>query len=219
MIFRDLLVSFENNLLDLNKRIFSEHKNYLYKSLNSSSILNSSNDVNQNDLEISNYCDSLDCYFAKLKKPLNPSRFKIQQPSLEFNIEFFKNISNFQYNYKRNLSNDEISFLFKFIKEKPFKVVELDKNVGIGVINNNLYDSLCLEILSNSDNYIKITQDSLNKSCDEINVILHKLYKEKNISLRLYNNMKINSSKCKVGSFRILPKVHKENFSVRPIVN
>ncbi len=31
--------------------------------------------------------------------------------------------------------------------------------------------------------------------------------------------MKIKSSKCKVGSFRFLPKVHKENFSVRPIVN
>ena len=76
-----------------------------------------------------------------------------------------------------------------------------------------------MEILSNSDNYIKITQDPFNKSCDEINTILHKLYKDKNISLRLYNNMKIKSSKCKVGSFRILPKVHKENFSVRPIVN
>ena len=203
--------------MDLNKKIFFEEKNYLYKSLNSN--FNNSVDVSQNDLEVSNHCDSVDCYFNKIKKPLNPSHFNIQQASLEFNLEFFKNISNFQYSYKRNLSNDEISFLFKFIKEKPFKIVELDKNVGVGIINNNLYDSLCLELLSNSDNYTKIFHDPLNESCNVINNILKRLYKNKCISLKLYNNIKIKNLNCKVGSFRILPKIHKEKFSVRPIVN
>jgi len=210
MIFRDILISFENNLLDFNKRIFFEEKNYQNK--------NSMISVN-NEIEVSNYCDSVDCYFSKIKKPINPSCFNIQQPSFEFSLEFFKNISNFHYNYKRNLSYDEMLFLFKFIKEKPFKVVELDKGVGIGVINNNLYDSLCLDILSNSDNYVKIDLDPLNDSCNYINETLHNLYKNKNISLKLYNKLKVNKLKCKVGSFRILPKVHKEKFSVRPIVN
>ena len=31
--------------------------------------------------------------------------------------------------------------------------------------------------------------------------------------------MTINHLNCKVGSFRILPKIHKDKFSVRPIVN
>ena len=52
--------------------------------------------------------------------------------------------------------------LFKFIKEKHFRVVEIDKGVGVGIINNNLYDSLCLDVFSNSANYIKIDHEPLN---------------------------------------------------------
>ena len=75
LIFRDLLFSFENNFKDLNKKIFFEEKNYIYKSLNSSSLMSSSFDVSQNDLEVSNHSDSVDCFFNKIKKPLNPSCF------------------------------------------------------------------------------------------------------------------------------------------------
>ena len=139
MIFRDLLISFENNLLDFNKRIFFEEKNYQNK--------NSMISVN-NEIEVSNYCDSVDCYFSKIKKPINPSCFNIQQPSFEFSLEFFQNISNFHYNYKRNLSYDEMLFLFKFIKEKPFRVVVLDEGVGIGFLNNiEMYAHLAVIII------------------------------------------------------------------------
>ena len=42
---------------------------------------------------------------------------------------------------------------------------------------------------------------------------------KKHISLKLYNKLKIFKMNCKVGSFRILPIVHKDKFSVRPIIN
>jgi hypothetical protein len=66
-------------------------------------------------------------------------------------------------------------------------------------------------------NYVKIDLDPLNDSCNYINETLHNLYKNKNISLKLYNKLKVNKLKCKVGSFRILPKVHKKDLALRLI--
>jgi len=76
---------------------------------------------------------------------------------LDFKLEFFKNIHNFD--FKRNLSNSEVTYLLNFIEKKPFKICELDKNVGIGIINNRQYDSLCDEFLSNLSCYEKIQED------------------------------------------------------------
>ena len=93
-----------------------------------------------------------------------------------------KNIHNFSFAFKRNLSNLEVSCLLKFLNEKPFKVVELDKNVGIGVIDNKLYDSICNEFLSNPECYEKIDYDPLVISCNIINDMLFDLYVNRNIS-------------------------------------
>ena len=139
--------------------------------------------------------------------------------TIEFKMEFLKNISNVTFDYNRNLTRDEVICLLNYIKQKPFKVVELDKNVGVGIINKKLYDSLCLEFLSNIDNYEKIENDPFENSCYLINEKLYDLFLCKNLSKKLYDKLKINQLLCKVGSFRILPKIHKDKFSIRPIVN
>lgn len=56
-------------------------------------------------------------------------------------------------------------------------------------------------------------------SCNKINNKLLKLLNNNNISKKLFSKIKIDHSEFKVGSFRILPKIHKEKFSIRPIVN
>lgn len=134
-------------------------------------------------------------------------------------MEFLKKIPVHSFNYKRNLSHNEVSCLLDFVKRKPFKVVELDKNVGVGIIDKRLYNKLCLEFLSNPDGYEKMDHDPSINSCSSINDILLNLFLNKNLSKKLYNKLIINHTKCKVGSFRILPKIHKDKFSVRPIVN
>ena len=59
-----------------------------------------------------------------------------------------KNICNFNYNYERNFSYDQMIFLFKYIKEKPFRVVVLDEGVGIGVLKNiEMYAHLAVIII------------------------------------------------------------------------
>lgn len=45
-------------------------------------------------------------------------------------------------------------------------------------------------------------------------------FNDKNISKRLFNILKLkNLSNLRLGSFRILPKIHKKKFGVRPIIN
>jgi hypothetical protein len=60
---------------------------------------------------------------------------------------------------------NEVSCLLDFVKRKPFKVVELDKNVGVGIIDKRLYNKLCLEFLSNPDGYEKMDHDPFINSC------------------------------------------------------
>jgi len=212
-VFRSLLVYFENNLCELNKKFFIAEKTHVNDTLNLG--LNSI----ANSFSLTASCDSIDCYFEKSRKKLDASILSYEQSTIDFKLEFLKNIHNFSFAFKRNLSNLEVSCLLKFLNEKPFKVVELDKNVGIGVIDNKLYDSLCNEFLSNPECYEKIDYDPLVISCNIINDMLLDLYVNRNISKKLYSKIIINYSKCKVGSFRILPKIHKDKFSVRPIVN
>ena len=102
-IFRDLLYYFEN------KRFILEDKNFIKNSLNNFQNSSLSSSI-QNELNITNYCDSVDCFFKKIKKPINPSVYSVQDYTFEFNMEFFKNISSFKYDYKRNLSKNEINF-------------------------------------------------------------------------------------------------------------
>ena len=148
-----MLLYFEKNLLDLNKRFFFLEKNFINDSLRL--------DINSqvNNFNLTTNCNSLDCFFEKTKKRLDPSRFHYQQYTIEFKMEFFKNIPAHSFNYKRNLSHNEVSCLLDFVKRKPFKVVELNKNVGVGIIDKRLYNKLCLEFLSNPDGYEKMDHD------------------------------------------------------------
>ena len=75
----------------------------------------------------------------------------------------------------------------------------------VGILVHNLFNTLCLEILTNSSYFLRIENDPLESSCDFINNILHNLYLIKNISIKIYKKLKIFKMNCKVGSFRILP--------------
>ena len=220
-VFRSLLIHFENNLCELNKKFFLAEK-YFKKTIVNNTLdldVDSLTDSLTNSFNLTANCDSVDCYFEKTKGKLDASMLWYEEATIDFKLEFFKNVHNFSFDFKRNLSNLEVSCLLNFIKEKPFKICELDKNIGIGIIDNKLYDSLCVEFLSNPECYEKIQEDPLLSSCNKINNKLLKLLNNKNISKKLFSKIKIDHSECKVGSFRILPKIHKDKFSIRPIVN
>ena len=63
--------------------------------------------------------------------------------------------------FNNNISKEEFLQIKGFIKEKPFKIVQCDKNVGFAIISNELYDKLCLSHLNDSNNFVQLTDNPL----------------------------------------------------------
>jgi len=120
-------------------------KLFLHKYCNNSLNFNSIDSVFLNNLN--NDSDSIDIFFNKTKFLKDPLSFPILNESIDFRHEIFKHFSDLKFNITNNLNNDEIKYLFEFIKTKPFKVIDTDKNVGLAIISNDLYDFLTLMML------------------------------------------------------------------------
>ena len=94
---------------------------------------------------------------------------------------------------------------------------ECDKNIGIAIVPNQIYNSLVISHLSNTSIYLPLFNDPLESTSLNIKESLELLLFNKDISKRLYNNLLVKNPK--IGKFRILPKLHKSKFSCRPIIN
>jgi len=95
--------------------------------------------------------------------------------TIDFKYEFYKYISNSKFNYKHNLSISEINSLYFFVKNKPFKIVECDKNVGVCFMSHEYYDFLCMKQLSDSNTYNSLNADPLYTINNEMKHILDNL--------------------------------------------
>ena len=166
------------------------------------------------------FCNSLDCFYNEVKKLNNYSNSKnvyLLKETIDFRFEFFKNVANIKIEKNLNLNKNEIYFLKKFIRDRPFKITDCDKNVGICIMSNEIYNELILNQLSNISTYVKIDNIIKDTISEEITNQLHDLYLNGHISKKLFS--KLSCEQNSFGKFRILPKLHKENFSVRPIIN
>ena len=73
------------------------------------------------------------------------------------------------------------------------------------------------EHLNGNTTYKKLLSDPLTDTVSTIKNILLVLRLNQHISEQLYNNLiPLNA---KLGRFRILPKLHKDKFNIRPIIN
>ena len=116
-----------------------------------------------------------------------------------------------------NINRDELYYLKTFIKEKPFTVLECDKNIGLAIIDSTEYNNLCEKMLNDSNTYKKLEFNPLIETVDQITKTLSDLKKLKHIKNdRLYKILLPKNSNC--GKFRILPKLHKAKFGCRPII-
>jgi hypothetical protein len=113
---------------------------------------------------------------------------------------------------------DQINTIKEFSRNKPFKVTECDKNIGCAILSLSNYNNLCFSMLSDVSTYKKIDSAPLNSIVTNLNFLLDNLLSTKCISKKLYKLIK-PSQNMKLGSFRILPKLHKNKFGCRPIIN
>ena len=72
--------------------------------------------------------------------------------------------------------------------------------------------------LDNNSTYKLLENDHLSIVINNINSELVKLKLNKCISIRVFNKLFIKKA-CKSGTIRILPKLHKKKFGLRPIIN
>ena len=132
-------------------------------------------------------------------------------------MDLFKELDNLKTNNISNLNNYELNVLKKFVKQKPFKVVELDKNIGSSIISNELYEKLASDILEDVNTYTRIEENPLPSVVNEIKNEVYRLFEQKHLSKKLFKQIKDVTGK--LGSFRLLPKLTKDIFSCRQIIN
>ena len=198
--FKNVISNLEDEMSNLNKQFFIK-ENILRKNfLNTNSIVNNNNydisnvDLNNSDEESlldDNFTfESLDNFLAfkkKMNMKNNLDNIYISKSSIFFQLELFKELNNLKFNINSNFTKNELFILKKFLNNKPFKVVELDKNVGSGVISNEFYDKLTMDSLNDENVYEKIFSDPLINSVSKIKKELELLFLSGSISKKLYN--------------------------------
>jgi predicted GIY-YIG superfamily endonuclease len=206
-LFYFLFQNIELEFSSLNKKL------YILNSKKDSNIVDSNkdNDVHHHE----NYIDILHHF----RSPNNPHSHPNHPLSLDLKHNFIKLVSKLDLNTNLNMNLNDILFLKKFVKNKPFEIVNCDKNIGSAIISHELYDKLVYEHLIDSNTYKLINYDPLDSIITKINNSLSNLFKHKQIDKKLYKKLFLIPKNCKLGKIRILPKLHKNKFGIRPIIN
>ena len=147
------------------------------------------------------------------------SNFNFQEESLNFKFEIYEKLSNHFMEFRNNLTNSEIRALNSFISDKQFKIVETDKNIGITICKHEIYNCLALEHLQHEKIYSKIHDLSIIDINIRIKTQIDSLFTEQKINKKLSNSIIIDNKFVKFGKFRIMPKLHKSKYGIRPIIN
>lgn len=128
-----------------------------------------------------------------------------------------------------NLTNSNTNFITHIsklrktllnLKNNNITVTKADKNIGIILINTNLYYNLCIEHLVNDNTYKKIKYNPQFNIYKKAYRIINELFDTGNISKKLLEVILSNLKYKKLAKFSILIKLHKLNkFGVRPLIN
>jgi hypothetical protein len=135
---------------------------------------------------------------------------------MNIRFNYFNNLNNTQINQDHNVSSNQLYFLKKFIINKPFKIIQCDKNIGTAIVSHELHNQLCINHLNDTKIYQQLDYNPLNETIDKIEQKLKHLSLNKDLNISLNLLMTKNS---KIGKFRILCKLHKTSFGIRPIIN
>ena len=122
-------------------------------------------------------------------------------------------------NILNNLNYNQYRALLYFRLNKPFQIIECDKNIGFAIISTELYDKSALDYLNNNPSYSSIQDNQLSSIVVNINNKLDTLFLNNHISKDVKKTISINKLQCKSGIFRMMSKLHKEIFGWRPIQN
>ena len=202
------LIELDKQFLKLNRQIYidklkKENKNQL--------------DYNCNSMQ-----DILPCYLNKSsykmkQKPIIYDNTPLQEEILNFRDSIINKLPDHYNKYAKNLNYNEIRVLRKFCLNRPFDIIDSDKNTGSVLLNKVISEELAKNHLNDKDVYTQLDYNPLDKVITKINVKLLELYNSKQISAKTFKLLKPSNSRN--GKFRMLIKLHKKDLDIRPIIN
>jgi len=155
----------------------------------------------------------------KTNENLNKKFINIETQNLRKNIhkKLFENYKKIK--IMNNINYHQFQALIQFKKNKPFVILDCDKNIGNAIISNELYQTSVFNYINSDPAYIELQYNPLTETIKTIDTIIYNLWNNGHISKKFKNLLKINIKSTKLGSFRLLAKLHKEKFDWRAIIN
>jgi hypothetical protein len=92
-------------------------------------------------------------------------------------------------NIIKNLNYHQYKSLLYFRQNKPFQIINCDKNVGFAIISTELYDKSALDYLNNDSAYLSIENNQLFNIVENINNKLNELFLNNHISKYTKNTL------------------------------
>ena len=98
---------------------------------------------------------------------------------------------------KPNISFTQLKYLIKFQKEKNFKIINCDKNVGNAMLSNELYRTSAIEFLEKDNTFSKLTENPLYTTVNFIREEINNLCLNGHISEKLGKYLTSNITESK----------------------
>ena len=134
----------------------------------------------------------------------------------ELNSEVYRALR-YSHPCKSNLKKDEMKALKKLSLEKNQIALTTDKGVAMVMMNMHDYNKKARALLDDTNNYKPITSDPTTKLKNKLANILNMIKGEGNIDENTYK--RVYPTGASAPKFYGLPKIHKEDVPLRPIVS
>ena len=118
---------------------------------------------------------------------------------------------------KPNLSGNQIKCLRDLSKNKDIVIMKPDKGVGVVILNSIDYKRKMYDILNDKTKFTICSNDISAKREVTLNNLLRKILKNGNLTDKLYKDL--YSVGARPGIMYGLPKTHKQNVPLRPIIS
>jgi len=154
--YPELLKYVDNSLTELNTYLFFEKvkENNELQVNDTNDIINTQN-IKENESE--GYLNIKFNWNSNNKKTLNHKNIPILNETKKVRMNILNQLnSNESTKFcksKNNISKEEMEIIKQFQKEKPFKVIMCDKNVGFMFISNENHKKLAFDHLNNNPTY------------------------------------------------------------------
>ena len=102
-------------------------------------------------------------------------------------------------------------------KNNDIVIIKPDKGVGVVILNSIDYKRKMYDILSDKTKFTKCSNDKSTKREVTLNYLLCKILKNGNLTDKLYKDL--YSVGARPGIMYGLPKTHKQNVPLRPIIS